>query len=193
MGQAVTCQVAGTPANNKGLQTVDGSTGGTGDANTGNNTAQKQITVAGAPHVVIDLGGLPATGNVGVLYSGSFTCRNDGTADAANAICTATNLPNGVTLGACSISPGSTTWTSPGNIPEGETVTCLVSGKPDAAGKSSVTGIATDIQVNQQVTIGAALTPAPVPTLSQWGQILLAGLVVAIGMFAVRRVRRSTT
>lgn len=190
VGQAVTCQVTGTPANNKGLQTVDGSTGGTGDANTGNNTAQKQITVAGVPHVVINLGGLPATGNVGVPYNGSFTCRNDGTADAANAICTATNLPNGVTLGACSISPSSSAWTSPGNVPEGETVTCLVSGKPDATGTSSVTGTATDNQVNQDVVIGAALAVTPVPTLSHWGQFL-AGLMIVIGFFAVRRVRRS--
>lgn len=190
VGQTVTCPVTGTPANNKGLVTVNGSTGATGDSNPGNNTAQTQINVVGAPHVVIDLGGLPPSGTVGQPYSGSFTCTNNGTADAASAPCTIANLPDSVKQDACTISPGNAAWTSPAAIPEGQTVTCQVSGKPGKSGRSTANGHSLDSDTSKDVTInGAAAGATPVPTLTQWGQMLLAGLLAALGLFAMRRGR----
>lgn len=186
VGQTVTCPVAGTPENNKGPKTVTGTTGATDDSNTGNNTTTKEITVVGVPHVVIDLGGLPPTGTVNVPYSGSFTCKNDGTADAPNAACTATGLPPGVTLGACTITPGPTAWTSAATIPEGETVTCQVSGTPTTTGTTTVSGTGGTSTVTRDVAIGA-VPPTPVPTLTQWGQVLMAGLLVLLGWAALRR------
>ena len=191
VGQTVTCQVGGTPANNKGQYTVDGSTTTTGDANLGNNTAQTQITVVGVPHVVIDLGGIPPTGTVNVPYNGSFTCKNDGSADASNASCTIANLPSGITQGACTISPTGSAWSSPADIPEGEVVTCAVSGTPDVLGKTTVTGTATDNQATSEVQIGNTPAPTPVPTLSEWGSIVMSGLLAALGLITVRRSRRN--
>ncbi|WP_313331261.1 IPTL-CTERM sorting domain-containing protein [Comamonas sp.] len=191
VNQTVTCQVSGTPANNKGQHSVDGSATTTDDANPGNDTARTEITVEGVPHVVIDLGGIPPTGTVNVPYNGSFTCRNDGSADASNASCTIANLPSGVMQGACTISSAGSAWSSPSNIPEGEIVTCVVSGTPDALGETTVTGAATDNQVTADVNIGTAPAPTPVPTLSQWGSIAMTMLLAALYLINVRRNRRN--
>ncbi|WP_460480061.1 IPTL-CTERM sorting domain-containing protein [Comamonas humi] len=191
LNETVTCAVTGTPANHKGPVIVNGSAGATGDSNMGNNTAQKQIDVTGAPNVVIDLGGLPPTGTVNQPYSGSFTCQNIGSADAASAACTAMGLPPGVALGACTISPASAGWTSPGAIPEGQTVTCQVSGTPGQTGTSTATGTGGSSTATKDVTIGVAAAPTPVPTLTQWGQLLMAGLLAALGLLAMRRTGRN--
>lgn len=188
VGAVVTCPVTGTPTNNKGQKIVDGSTGATGDVNAGNNTAQKTIDVVGVPSVVIDLGGLPTTGTAGQSYEGSFTCNSNGTADADNSSCVVANLPPGVTQGACTITPNSAAWVSPAMIPEGETVTCLVSGKPSTAGESTVDGTGGSSTASTNVKISAAAI-APVPTLSEWAQILMAGLLAALGVFMVRQRR----
>lgn len=186
VGEVVTCPVTGTPTNNKGTKTVDGSTGADGDVNTGNNTAQKPIDVVGVPNVVIDLGGLPPAGTVGKPYEGSFTCTSNGTADASDAACTVASLPPGVTQGACSITPANAPWTSAATIPEGEVVTCLVSGKPTTTGDSTVDGTGGSSTATTEVRISAAPL-MPVPTLTEWGQILMAGLLAVMGVFMVRR------
>lgn len=181
VGQTVTCQVAGTPTT-PGVSPTTGSYGGAPVAH--------PITVAGVPNVLIDLGNVPAAGTVGTPYIGSFSCTNNGSADAASASCTVSNLPAGVTQGACTLGPAGAPWTSPAAIPVGATVTCPLSGTPTTAGLSRVSGQAAadgiTASATQDVTIGLAV---PVPTLGQWAQILMAAWLAVWGMIAARRQR----
>lgn len=43
--------------------------------------------------MVPEVSGLPPTAVVGVPYTGSFSCKNDGAASAGQAICDASGLP----------------------------------------------------------------------------------------------------
>lgn len=180
-----------------------------GETVTANNTSTLLFTTAA--DVRIDLAGLPASGKQGDAYSGSFQCTNSGTAAMANAVCTVTGLPAGVQIAACSSNGAA--WTSPATIPEGQTVVCQVSGTATQESVFPVQGTGGSSTVATDVTI-AAPTPDPVPTpvpeptpqpvpepepvpepgaaipvpsLSQWGQWLLSGLLVALGLVVVRR------
>jgi len=97
----------------------------------------------GQADMSVSLTNLPITAQVGASYSGSFSCTNNGPADAINATCTASDLPAGVTIGSCTISPNSpsTEWMSGTTVPVGETVTCTVSGTPTTSGQVTVTGM----------------------------------------------------
>ncbi len=187
-GAVVTCEVAGTPANVKKTTTTTGTTGTTGDSDLRNNVATKDITVVGAPDVVIDLGGLPATGTIGMPYKGSFTCTNQGSADQADANCSVTGLPAGISQGpgACTIvtpaAPTPANWTSPSAIPEGAVVTCPVEGKPGEAGTSFVSGSGLASKAGKDITIAALPVPTPVPSLSAWALMLLAACLGMVGM-----------
>ena len=70
-------------------------------------------------------------------------------------------------------------------------MTCAVSGTPDVLGKTTVTGTATDNQATSEVQIGNTPAPTPVPTLSEWGSIVMSGLLAALGLITVRRSRRN--
>ncbi len=189
-GAVVTCEVAGKPANVKQTKTTTGATSSTDDSNLRNNLATKDITVVGTPDIVIDLGGLPATGSIGVLYKGSFTCTNQGSADQANASCSVTGLPAGISQGpgACTIvtpaAPTPTNWTPPAAIPEGAVVTCPVEGKPTEVGSSLVSGTSLASKAGKDVNISAipVAVPTPVPSLSSWGLVMLAACLAMIGM-----------
>ncbi|MFT3778160.1 MAG: CARDB domain-containing protein [Ottowia sp.] len=191
-GSAITCTVTGTPATgDKGTSSVDITAGSSSsDADTTNNTGSGSIVVTGVPNVVIDLGGLPTTGTVNRPYSGTFTCTNDGTADADAAACTVTGLPTGVTVGACTISPDDAAWTSPGTIPEGQTVTCAVSGTPTETGTSDLTGTGGTSTATATVTVSAAVV-APIPTMAEWALALMASLLAVLGLAGTRRMRRA--
>ncbi|MFT4194647.1 IPTL-CTERM sorting domain-containing protein, partial [Ottowia sp.] len=188
----ITCTVTGTPATgDKGTTAVTVTAGtSTSESNTTNNTGGGSIVVTGEPNVVIDLGGLPPTGTVNRPYSGTFTCTNNGTADSDAVACTVTGLPTGVTVGACTISPDGAAWTSPGVIPEGQTVTCAVSGTPTEAGTSDLTGTGGTSTATTTVTVSAAVV-APIPTMAEWALALMASLLAALGLAGTRRMRRA--
>jgi uncharacterized repeat protein (TIGR01451 family) len=134
----VTCSVSGTPTT-AGSVTVTATTGATGDTNLANNTATKSVTVS-APDMAVSITGIPGTATVGVPYTGSYTCSNIGNANAASGTsCAITGPPAGVTVGVCTLTPGSSTWTAGNAVPAGSVVTCSVSGTPTTAGSVTVT------------------------------------------------------
>ncbi|QIL81512.1 IPTL-CTERM sorting domain-containing protein [Diaphorobacter sp. HDW4A] len=190
-GEVVTCDVEGTitamlPA------TVVGQTGATGDANAANNTATLMLALApAAPNLVVDVTGLPASGVLGKPYKGSFTCSNTGTADATTGTsCVAAGLPQGVTQGACTISPGGTSWAQGDAIVEGAVVTCKVDGTLVKTGMTTATGTTGTATATQDVTVTDAPVATPVPTLSQWAQMLMAGLLALAAVLTLRRRQR---
>ncbi|UBB18760.1 Npun_F0296 family exosortase-dependent surface protein [Comamonas odontotermitis] len=192
----VTCAVTGTPTNDKGVTTTIGTTDTDGDSNPGNNSASKQITVEGAPDLVIDLEGLPPTGVIDRPYQGSYTCRNQGSADIAGAECTATGLPPGVSQGpqACTmVTPsgrGAVSWTSPADIPEGAVVTCIVEGTPTQQGPSTTNGTAGNSTATKDITISAMPVPTEVPSLTGWITLVLSAMMAALGLRSIRRHQR---
>ena len=196
VGQTVTCTVSGTPSA-AGSTTANGSTGATGDGNPANNTATRNINIAAAtaPDLSISLAGLPPSAQLGVPYSGSFTCSNIGTADAtATTTCAVSGLPAGVTLGACTISPSSAAWVAGNTVPVGQTVTCTVSGTPSATGSTTVngsTGATGDSNpANNTATLDIAVganNSIPIPALSEWAMLLLSLMLGMAGLTAVRR------
>lgn len=192
-GAVVTCEVAGTPANVKKTTTTTGTTSTTGDSDLLNNSATQDITVVGLPNVVIDLSGLPSTGTVGLPYKGSYTCTNQGSADQADASCDVTGLPAGISQvpGACTIvtpaAPAPTSWTSPAAIPEGAVVTCPVEGKPTEVGSSLVSGSGAESKASKDISISAVPVAIPVPSLSTWALMVLAGCLAMLGMGRARK------
>ncbi|MET4579921.1 IPTL-CTERM sorting domain-containing protein [Ottowia thiooxydans] len=191
INEAISCTVTGTPATgDKGTSTVTITAGtSTTESNPDNNTGTGSIVVTGEPHVVIDLSGMPPNGTVNQTYNGSFTCENRGTADADAAPCTVAGLPNGLTIGACTISPSGAPWTSPGNIPEAQTVTCPVSGSPTAPGRSELIGTGGTSTDTGTITVVAAFV-APVPTMSEWALMLMTSLLAGLGLVGARRMQR---
>lgn len=126
-------------------------------------------------NMVANASGLPTTASVGQAYTGSFTCSNtsiaSATGDAASATCDITNLPAGLSVAGCTISPSNTTWTEPETIPADQTVTCNVTGTPTVEGTVTATVTAnasnnsnsTTNQVNANIqVIGPVDIPATV-------------------------------
>ena len=174
------------------------------DSNPGNNTASGSTTLTavpptGAPDLGINLDGLPATGTVGVAYSGSFSCSNSGTAGATSATtCSVSGLPAGLTVVACTIGPAAAPWVAGNPVPASSTVTCTVRGTPTAPGGSTITGSTSaggdanpgNNTASREVTVSAAAPPAavqPIPSLSEWASIVLSGLIALIGSARLRR------
>lgn len=192
-GATVTCQVSGKVDVNATNTTINGATNATGDSNAGNNTATKAVTVTTAPNVVVTPN-LPPTATVGVSYNGSYTCTNNGSADATNATCAVSALPPGVSLQACTISPGNGAWTQSSTIPVGQTVTCTVTGKPTTAGPTNgnatttATGTPGDAKSYAITVAAVVVAPSAIPTLSEWGLIILSGLLALMGLARRRHV-----
>jgi hypothetical protein len=189
VGGTISCTVSGTPptgSHGSSPVTVTASTS-SAESDPDNNVGSGSLVVSGVPDVQIDLAGLPPTGTVGQPYSGIFSCTNHGTADAEAAACSIAGLPAGVTAGACSISPDDSAWTAPATIPEGQTVTCTVEGTPTEAGVSDLTGTGGIHTATQTVTVSAAAPPAPIPPLTHWALVLMAGLLAMLGRAGARR------
>ncbi|MBB1651040.1 MAG: IPTL-CTERM sorting domain-containing protein [Delftia acidovorans] len=145
-----------------------------------------------------DPSGLPPKGTVGVPYppTASFSCTNQGAVTANNAICSVTGLPPGVAVGQCKVN--GVDWTQGDAVAAGQTVICPVSGTPTAPGTSNVqvtTGADNDVTpANNQaaaspVVIASPAGPASIPTLSEWGLILMSGLMGIMGWGMARRRR----
>lgn len=187
-GETVTCEVGGSLQTGVVMNIV-GKTGATGDSHPANNSATLTVAPTGAtPNLRIDLTPLPRIGAVGRPYKGRIECTNAGAADAVlHTSCVAEDLPDGVTQGACTISPGNAAWVQGNAIPAGARVLCDVEGTPSKPEKKTVTGEAGPARTTADVVITAAGEALAVPTLSQWGQMLLASLVAGLAWFTLRR------
>lgn len=134
-----------------------------------------------------------------------FSCTNTGATEAVGASCMITGLPTGVTVGQCTVSPGATNWNQGSDIPMGQTVSCPLTGMPTDPSQTStpikVTGDTTngpgsdvgtptpqEAPVVGQGPGGAVLLAAPssVPTMSEWGLIVMSSLM-ALFAFGMRR------
>ena len=123
-------------------------------------------------NLVAGTSGLPTAATLGVPYSGTFTCSNVATAsatgDATNATCDITNLPPGLSVSGCSISPSNTSWTEPSTIPSGQTVTCNVTGTPTTVGSSTATltaNASNNSNSTSNVAVTTIATQKPAPTI----------------------------
>lgn len=89
-------------------------------------------------NLVANTGGLPGTATQGVPYTGTFTCSNisvaNASGDAPNASCDINNLPEGLAVSGCTISPSNLIWSQPQTIAANQTVTCSVTGTPTVTG-----------------------------------------------------------
>lgn len=195
VGATVTCQVSGTPTA-AGSSTVTGTTGATDDSNAANNTATLNVSTVATPDMGIDLGGLPTAFAANTPYSGSFVCKNQGSADAsAGTSCAVTGLPAGVSQGACLVSPSNAAWSAGDAVPAGASVTCTVSGTPSSVGavaltgSTGATGDANPANNTASRAVAVTVSPASIPTLSEWGLILLSGLMGIMGWGMARRRR----
>jgi len=154
-----------------------------------NTPATATLQCTPAADLRVSLTGLPPI-RPGQPYSGSFTCTNRGNGPATgNTQCGVTGLPPGLAV-ACTV-PASQPWTNGDALPEGSTVTCTVTGTPTAAPTGPITGTAGPSTQPGGVDTGTQALPsatASIPTLSQWGMVLLAGLLALLGW---RRAQRT--
>lgn len=154
------------------------------------------------PDMAIGFINLPATGVLGAAYSGSFECANIGQESTqGGATCSISELPPGLSVSACTVSPSDSPWSQSDDVPAGESVTCHITGIAQAVGTYTVLmNTNTEIDANPEnndaertITITAAgQPPAPggvqaVPTLSEWAMLLLAGLLAAVSARWIHR------
>jgi hypothetical protein len=120
-------------------------------------------------NLVANTSGMPTTAVAGVPYRGSFTCANISTTiasgDAPNASCDITNLPPGLAVSQCTISPSGLVWTQPADIPVNQTVTCDVTGTPTTTGNFIAT-VTTNAANNSNSTGNTANAPIAVSSTS---------------------------
>lgn len=157
------------------------------------------------PNMVPDVSKVPTSMPYGqpLPVGAQFSCKNEGATAAVNARCTISNLPGGVTAGQCKLD--GVNWTGPAAVPVGKTVVCPLSGTPnnpaDVGTKKAitVTGNADNADpslagAGKAVLVAAAgvlvgtAAPASIPTLSEWGLIILSALV---GLFTLGLRRRT--
>ena len=69
-------------------------------------------------------------------------------------------------------------------------MTCPVTGTPTQPGDTTANGTGGSSTGTRDITIRAAAV-APVPTLTQWGQMLMAALLAALGLAGARRMRKA--
>jgi uncharacterized repeat protein (TIGR01451 family) len=123
-------------------------------------------------NLVANTSGMPATAVAGIPYTGSFTCANasnlSATADAPDASCDITNLPLGLTVSQCTITPSGVVWTQPASIPANQTVTCDVTGTPTTTGNFIAT-VTTNAANNSNSTGNTANAPIAVSSTSSNG------------------------
>ena len=193
-GQAVNLVASYTAPLMGAVQVTSSITTTTAESNTANNSATAS-TAFTAPDLVISLDGLPQTAFVGQPYTGSFSCSNVGTADAAaGSLCGVSGLPAGVSVVSCSVnapSPGAG-WVAGDNVPVGATVTCTVGGTPTAVGGSQVagtTGATYDSNTANNTATRAINTTAPDMAISLAGLPTTAAVGVAYnGSFSCSNV-----
>ena len=87
-----------------------------------------------------DIAALPAKVRVGEPYEGTFSCVNQGSSTSRATTCDVAGLPDGVSVGACTISPPSpgAPWVAGTEVPAAARVNCEVKGTPTQPGKATV-------------------------------------------------------
>ena len=139
-GGVITCTVSGTPTESGSTSVTVLSTAGSNDSPSTSYSANPSINIIPTSDLVVSVSGLPTTSLVNSSYSGTYSCSNStGSADSTAATCDASNLPAGVSVTACTVSPNSNAWTDGSVIPQGQTVACTVSGTTTTSGTSNVT------------------------------------------------------
>lgn len=154
------------------------------------------------PNLVPDVTKVPKSMPYGVPLpvGAQFSCTNQGATAAIAGICSISGLPAGVVTGQCTMN--GVNWNSPDNVPLGQTVVCPLTGSPnDPAEKDKslpigVTASGTGVPAVTPVAVGgvligvAAAAPASIPTLSEWGLIILSAVIglLMIGMHRRRMV-----
>jgi hypothetical protein len=153
--------------------------------------------------LVPNINSLPPNGGTpGTSYppNASFSCTNQGSTTASgNTLCHVDNLPPGVTVGQCTVAvppatPGAN-WSEGQPVPPAGVVTCPVTGTPTGPAPGPVQGVTGSdnepngpAKDNNTVTQSAqSVRTTPVPTLGEWGMMLMAGMLAAVGFGARRR------
>ena len=143
----------------------------------------------------------PNGGTTGTAYppNASFSCTNQGSTTASgNTVCQVNNLPPGVTVGQCTVAvppatPGAN-WSAGQAVPPAGVGTCPVSGTPTGQAPGPLEGVtgsdnepAGPARDNNTVTQTPHAAAMPVPTLGEWGMMLMAGMLAALGFSARRK------
>ncbi|HAT7074258.1 TPA: DUF11 domain-containing protein [Legionella pneumophila] len=148
--QTVTCFVSGTTPATPGNITATVTSNSSNNTNFTDNQANVTIYIPAPPaptfsNLVVNTSGLPLTLDIGTPYSGVFTCSNISTSyatgDASAASCGIANLPSGLNVAGCTITPSNTAWTQTATIPSDQRVTCSVTGTPTTSGNVTTTVI----------------------------------------------------
>jgi hypothetical protein len=171
-GETVTCDVTGTPTTT-GTFPATVTTNASNNSNSTGNVANTTITIGSLSttlsNLIANTSGMPTTAVAGTPYTGSFTCANtstpSATGDAPTASCDITNLPAGLAVSQCTITPSGVVWVQPANIPTGETVTCDVTGTPTTTGTFPAT-VTTNASNNSNSTGNVANTTITIGSLS---------------------------
>lgn len=190
-GQTMNCAVSFVASASASTMTVLGITGASNDPNASNNTARQTIPGQIA-HVGVTVSGFPPTTYAGQTVTGTVTCTSDGQVTATNAYCNISGLPPGATV---SCTPSNTAAA----LPVGQSLVCRVSYVAPASGTVNIvaiTGAGNDannvqhIGVAPTVVTGPRPPPNPIPTLSEWGQIIMMLMMLGLAWEGQRRVRR---
>jgi hypothetical protein len=172
--------------------TILGITGASNDADASNNTARLTIPALSA-HVGVTVSGFPATTYAGQRVTGTVTCTSDGQITATNAYCNISGLPPGSTV---SCTPSSTAAA----LPVGQSLVCQVSYIAPAGGTVNIvaiTGAGNNSSTNQHIAVAQTVVnaspppPKPIPTLGEWGRIIMMlMLLLSMGYYSRRAQRR---
>ncbi len=122
------------------------------------NLVQTNI-MAGTPppnvsNLVVNVSGMNNNNlTANTAYAGSYSCNNQGPADATNATCNISNLPDGLTVTGCTITGGPNPFVEPSTIPAGDTVSCQVAGVPTSDISRQIDAVVQSIAANNQNSI----------------------------------------
>ena len=191
-GQSMICAVSFLATTTS--TTVLGITGASNDPNASNNTARQTIPGQIA-HVGVTVSGFPATTYAGERVTGTVTCTSDGQVTATNAYCNISGLPPGATV---SCQPANTAAA----LPVGQSLVCQVSYIAPASGTVNIvaiTGAGNDANNVQHIGVAPTVVtgprppppPNPIPTLGEWGQIIMMlMMLLSVGYYSRRAQRR---
>ncbi|QTD45786.1 prealbumin-like fold domain-containing protein [Ottowia testudinis] len=181
-GAAITCQVSYKQPAGTGVS-VTGTTGATNDGNAANNTASQPVPTPADMSAA--LSGFPVGAPTGQPVTGTLTCTNVGGQPATAPKCEVSGLPSNAVV-TCVPSP------APDPLAVGASITCSVRYTQPEAGVTvtGTTGATNDGNTaNNQAQLGVGV-PAPVPTLGQYLQALLAVLLALTAVHALRTRQR---
>lgn len=151
------------------------------------DTATKTVVVQD-PDMSVTVAGFPSTVAPGATVTGTVTCTNNGPLVANNATCSVSGLPAGAQVTCTPGSPQST-------LAVGASIVCAVSYIAPATGAVTLvasTGADGDSNpanntATAPVTVSVPPAPQAIPTLSEWGMMILSGLLALVSVATLRR------